>query len=213
MSGLTRWRSGAERRGDDAADQQADGRRGEGLPAHGQDEGRRIVTVRKNSAVLTVPMVLRGLLPWTSRLEVTIAPQPPPPAASRNPPTARGLDDPRPLLGVPVHDAAVEKIEAERRSDRSGRPAWRGQPAFGQHIGAEHAADDAGDDDPRNSRQSTLRWATWLIAETPVVKVSAVWTLAEAQGGTPRRSAGCWRSARKPCPARRRSAARRSRRG
>ena len=47
-----------------------------------------MVTVRKNSAVLTVPMVLRGLLPCTSRLEVTIAPQPPPPAASRKPPTS-----------------------------------------------------------------------------------------------------------------------------
>src|SRR3954466_10223159 len=45
-----------------------------------------IVTVRKNSAVLTVPMVFRGLLPWTSRLEVTMPPQPPPPAASRKPP-------------------------------------------------------------------------------------------------------------------------------
>jgi len=37
-----------------------------------------------------------------------------------------------------------------------------------------------------NSRQSTLRCATWLIAETMVVKVSAVWTPAEAAaGGTP----------------------------
>ncbi len=45
-----------------------------------------MVTVRKNSAVLTVPIVLRGLLPWTSRFDVTIAPQPPPPAASRKPP-------------------------------------------------------------------------------------------------------------------------------
>ena len=31
--------------------------------------------------------VIRGLAPWTSRLEVTTGPQPPPPAASRNPPT------------------------------------------------------------------------------------------------------------------------------
>ena len=74
-----------------------------------------MVTVRKNSAVLTVPMVLRGLLPWTSRLEVTIAPQPPPPAASRKPPTRPsgatifGL-----AFGVAVHDAAVEQVEAER---------------------------------------------------------------------------------------------------
>ena len=38
----------------------------------------------------------------------------------------------------------------------------------------------------RKSVQSTLRCATWLIAETPVVKVSAVCTLAEANfGGTP----------------------------
>src|SRR6185436_20276738 len=45
-----------------------------------------IVTVRKNSAVLTVPIVFRGLLPWTRRFEVTMPPQPPPPAASRKPP-------------------------------------------------------------------------------------------------------------------------------
>ena len=31
-----------------------------------------MVIVRKNSAVLTEPIVLRGLLPWTSRCEVTI---------------------------------------------------------------------------------------------------------------------------------------------
>ena len=74
-----------------------------------------MVTVRKNSAVLTVPIVLRGLLPWTSRLEVTIAPQPPPPAASRKPPARpERRDDLRPLLGVAVHDAAIEKVEAER---------------------------------------------------------------------------------------------------
>jgi len=45
-----------------------------------------MVTERKNSAVLTVPITFRGCTPWTSRLEVTIGPQPPPPAASRKPP-------------------------------------------------------------------------------------------------------------------------------
>ena len=44
------------------------------------------VVVTKNSDVLTVPIVLRGSAPWMSRLEVTTGPQPPPPAASRNPP-------------------------------------------------------------------------------------------------------------------------------
>ena len=73
-----------------------------------------MVTVRKNSAVLTVPIVLRGLLPWTSRFEVTIAPQPPPPAASRKPPTRpSGADDLRLPFGVAVHDPAIEKIDAE----------------------------------------------------------------------------------------------------
>ena len=38
----------------------------------------------------------------------------------------------------------------------------------------------------KNRRQSTLRWATWLMPDTAVVKVSAVWTPAEAAaGGTP----------------------------
>ena len=40
-----------------------------------------------NSTLLTVPTILRGSPPWTSRFEVTTGPQPPPPAASRKPPT------------------------------------------------------------------------------------------------------------------------------
>ena len=38
----------------------------------------------------------------------------------------------------------------------------------------------------KNSFQSTFLWATWLMPETAVVNVSAVWTPAEAiAGGTP----------------------------
>ena len=42
--------------------------------------------VKKNSAVLTVPTVLRGSVPCNNRFDVTTGPQPPPPEASRNPP-------------------------------------------------------------------------------------------------------------------------------
>jgi len=39
----------------------------------------------------------------------------------------------------------------------------------------------------QNKRQSTLRWAMWLTAETAPVKFLIVWTMAEAEaGGTPR---------------------------
>ena len=97
-----------------------------------------IVTVTKNSAVLTVPIVFRGLLPWTSRLEVTIAPHPPPPDASRKPPTRpKRRHDLRPALGVAVHDAAIEEIEAERgqisEHDRLGDFG----ADLGQHISAQ----------------------------------------------------------------------------
>ena len=74
-----------------------------------------MVTVRKNSAVLTVPIIFLGLAPWTSRFEVTTGPQPPPPAASRKPPTRpSGSDDLGLALGVAVHDPALEQIEADR---------------------------------------------------------------------------------------------------
>ncbi len=44
------------------------------------------------------------------------------------------------------------------------------------------------------SFQSTLRCAMWLMPETHVVKVSTVWTPAEAAAGaTPRLIRRCWR--------------------
>ena len=43
--------------------------------------------VTTNSAALTVPTTKRGGAPAPIRLEVTTGPQPPPPMASRKPPT------------------------------------------------------------------------------------------------------------------------------
>ena len=40
----------------------------------------------KNSAVLTDPIVCRGLFPWPIKVEVTTGPHPPPQMASRKPP-------------------------------------------------------------------------------------------------------------------------------
>jgi hypothetical protein len=42
--------------------------------------------VTKNSARLAEPIASRGALPWPISVEVTIAPQPPPPIASSRPP-------------------------------------------------------------------------------------------------------------------------------
>ena len=41
----------------------------------------------KASAALVVPIALRGSAPDPKRVEVTTGPQPPPPTASKNPPT------------------------------------------------------------------------------------------------------------------------------
>src|SRR5262245_14777429 len=45
------------------------------------------VAVTKNSARFTEPIAWRGSHPWPTRLDVTIGPHPPPPTASRKPPT------------------------------------------------------------------------------------------------------------------------------
>lgn len=44
-------------------------------------------TVTKNSARLTEPIVNLGLFPFATKVDVTIGPQPPPPIASKVPPT------------------------------------------------------------------------------------------------------------------------------
>jgi len=44
------------------------------------------VKVTKNSAKFTVLMVILGLCPLATRVDVTIGPQPPPPSASKKPP-------------------------------------------------------------------------------------------------------------------------------
>ena len=55
-----------------------------------------MVSVTKNSAMLTEPMAWRGFVPWPRSVDVTIGPHPPPPIASSMPPnnpngaTARG---------------------------------------------------------------------------------------------------------------------------
>ena len=43
--------------------------------------------VTKNSAVLVVPIETRGSCPVPTRVVVTVGPQPPPPMASKKPPT------------------------------------------------------------------------------------------------------------------------------
>ena len=176
-----------------------------------------MVTVRKNSAVLTVPIVLRGLLPWTSRLEVTIAPQPPPPAASRKPPTRpERRDDPRPPLGMAVHDAAIEKIEAERGQIGRARTAWPVRRRLcGQDISAEHAADHAGDDDP--DEQPPVDVAVRDVADRRHRGGEGLGAYGRRPtrppGGTPMLISRCSKSGRTPCPARHRPAARQSRSG
>ena len=127
---------------------------------------------------------------------------------------AQRLDDLRPLLGMAVHDAAVEQIEAERgqigQHDRLGDVSRR----LGQHIGAEHAADDAGNDDAHE--QPPVDIAMRDMADRRDAGGEGLGGVDAGRGDIwavrPMRSAGCWKSAHRPCPARHRSAARRSRR-
>ncbi len=109
-----------------------------------------MVTVRKNSAVLTVPIVFRGL----RALDEQVGGDDRAPAAAAGgveeaAGEAERSDDLGLALGVAVHHAAIEEIEAERgeigEDDRLG---GRRRSMLRQHIGAEHAADHAGDDDP-----------------------------------------------------------------
>ena len=120
---------------------------------------------------------------------MTIAPQPPPPAASRKPPIKpERRDDLRPALGVAMHDAAIEEIEAERgqisEHERLGRV---GGDLRSAHRRRARRRSRPGMTIRKNSRQSTLRCATWLIAETAVVNVSARVDAGrgELAGGTP----------------------------
>lgn len=50
-----------------------------------------LTKVRKNSARLTEPMVVRGSEPVPTSVVVTTGPQPPPPTASTKPPTSPSL--------------------------------------------------------------------------------------------------------------------------
>ena len=149
-----------------------------------------MVTERKNSAVLTVPITLRwGGRPGRAGCRSRPGPsrrRPPRRGSRRSRPsgsTIRGL-----LLLMRVAKAAPEQIEADAGQIGEHERPRASRRRSGQHIGAEDAADHAGNDDP--PEQPPVRHscaATWLIPEAPVVKTSTAWTLAEAAaGGTPR---------------------------
>src|SRR5215217_5891113 len=98
------------------------------------------VAVTKNSTKLTEPIVYRGVVPWPSRVEVTIDPQPPPPIASRKPP-------PRPsgaiqrggsaAAGLPQDPGAYQQeVGADEGGDRVAR---EGRQQVGAGGSAQHA--------------------------------------------------------------------------
>jgi len=108
-----------------------------------------MVTVRKNSAVLNGADGLARV----ASLDEQIGSDDRAPAAA-----AGGIeeaadqtqrsDDPRPALGVAVHDAAVEQVQPEGaeigEDDRLGGRCVD----LGEDVSAEHPADHAGNDDP-----------------------------------------------------------------
>ena len=59
---------------------------GQVLVSINSEKTAALASVRKNSAKLTEPMVVRGSLPELTSVDVTTGPQPPPPAASTKPP-------------------------------------------------------------------------------------------------------------------------------
>ena len=75
--------------------------------------------------MFTVPMVLRGSAPWTSRLPVTTGPQPPPPAASRKPPARPSGSMIRAACGAADSERRARPGTGRSSSDRRARTAWR----------------------------------------------------------------------------------------
>ena len=88
------------------------------------------VAVTKNSATLAEPIANRAVAPRPIRVVVTIAPQPPPPIASRNPPsnptmpTCFGVQCSSSILpeGAPQdHRAHHQQVRAHDRADAVAR--------------------------------------------------------------------------------------------
>jgi hypothetical protein len=69
-----------------------------------------ITIVTKNSARFVEPMARRGIIPHPIKVEVTIAPHPPPPIASSNPPI---MPSGTTCVGVEI-DAAVLRLLPNR---------------------------------------------------------------------------------------------------
>ena len=186
-SGLGRaWRPSPERRRAHSADQQADG--GDGKASHpmammkvaenrhGDEEFGGVDGGRSSYAGVS----------WTSRLDVTIATQPPPPAASRNPPARPRCDRPWAVF------RCVWVIP--RAADRHQAPSDRRAPALATSalIGSANRRRSTppitpGNDDPPKQPPVDVCGARVADARKAVVKVSAVWNPADCgRCGTPR---------------------------
>src|SRR5829696_6965150 len=146
-------------------------------------------TDTRNSLVSTVPTTLRGsILPVDINVDVFMAPQPPPPAASRNPATRpRGE---RNLREMGLATTGLWLLRNEKRARmytprRKRNNATKGAAAeITLTATAPPKAPNApGTVNQPNFFQSTLPNLQWEMPEAAVVATSERCTLAEASAG------------------------------
>src|SRR5215204_1238234 len=148
-------------------------------------------TDTKNSLVSTVPTTLRGsILPVDINVDVFMAPQPPPPAASRNPATSpRGE---RNLREMGLATTGRWLLRNEKRARMYTPRRKRNNATNGAAASAEitltatappKAPNAPGMVNQPNFFQSTLPNLQWEMPEAAVVATSERCTLAEARAG------------------------------
>src|SRR5829696_2435957 len=145
----------------------------------------------RNSLVSTVPTTLRGsILPVDIKVDVFMAPQPPPPAASKNPaPSPRGE---RNLREIGLLTTGRWALRNEKRARmytprRKRNRATKGFAASAEMALTAKAPPKAPSAPGTVSQiilpQSTLPNLQWEMPEAAVVATSEMCTLAEASAG------------------------------
>src|SRR5215204_3769176 len=148
-------------------------------------------TDTKNSLVSTVPTTLRGsILPVDINVDVFMAPQPPPPAASRNPATRPSGE--RNLRGMRLTTTGRWLLRNAKRARMYTPRRKRNRATKGFAVSAEMAltakAPTKAPSAPGTVSQpilpqSTLPNLQWERPEAAVVATSEICTLAEASAG------------------------------
>src|SRR5215203_5763307 len=148
-------------------------------------------TDTKNSLVSTVPTTLRGsILPVDINVEVFMAPQPPPPAASRNPATRPSGERNLREIGLTttgrwfLRNAKRKRMYTPRRKRNRATKGFAASAEMALTAKAPPKAPIApGTVSQPILPQSTLPNLQWEIPDAAVVATSEMCTLAEASAG------------------------------